>query len=260
MRWKRGDLRRPEPDLHSTGSGGHVDLERGVHELRMLQHFGMTPSSDILDVGCGIGRLAHECASYLDDDATYAGLDIAPVPIDWLNTHYAPRLPGFRFDLLDVHSERYRPDAGVSPETVRLPYDDDSFDVACAYEVFMHVSLQGIANYLHEIARVLRPGGLAVLTLVAIYPGEPTLENRSRPYVEISPGVHTIFPRRKNMSMAYDVGVFRSMLADAGLNEVELIQGNMHIPIAERPGQGLGAGPIPELFHACDLFAVRTSP
>ena len=88
MRSEAGDLPRPDPALHQTGSDG-FDGHRGRDELRLLEHYGMRPSSDLLDIGCGIGRLAYECASYLDADATYTGLDIAPVVIDWLNERYA---------------------------------------------------------------------------------------------------------------------------------------------------------------------------
>ena len=257
MRCAPGELPPPDPTLHQTGSEGR-DGNRGLRELRLLEHFGMRPSSDILDVGCGIGRLAYECASYLDDDATYTGLDIAPVAIDWLNANYAPRLPGFRFDLLDVQNERYRPEGTVGPDEVRFPYDDDSFDVVCAFEVFMHVSLEGVRNYLREIARVLRPDGLAVVTLVAIYPGE-RLERRHqgpREYVQIADGVHTLFPNREAMSMAYDVGLFRSLLAEAGLDEVELVKGRVHIPRDRRPIAKPGID-LPPISHPCDLFATR---
>lgn len=235
MREAAGDIPPPDPGLHQTGNEG-LDGQRGLRELRLLEHFGMRPSSDILDVGCGIGRLAHACATYLEDDATYTGLDIAPAAIDWLNENYAPLLPGFRFDLLDVHSPRYRPDAEVGPEEVRFPYQEHSFDVVCAFEVFMHLSLDGVRNYLHEIARVLRPGGLAVVTLVAIYPGEPLPHNAPHPYVAIADGVYTKYPRRTSMSMAYDVGMVRSLVAEAKLEEVDLIRGLIHTPADDRPG------------------------
>ena len=101
MRSAQADLPRPDPTLHKTGSEG-LDGNRGLRELRLLEHFGLQPSSDLLDIGCGIGRLAYECASFLDSEATYTGIDIAPVAIDWLNANYAPHLPGFRFDLLNV--------------------------------------------------------------------------------------------------------------------------------------------------------------
>jgi SAM-dependent methyltransferase len=236
MRCAKEELPPPDPELHKTGSDGHIGT-RGRDELHLLEHFGMQPTSDILDIGCGIGRLAYECADYLDDDATYTGLDIAPVAIDWLNANYAPRLPGFRFDLLDVYSERYRPDGEQDAEGVLLPYDDGQFDVVCAFEVFMHVTLEGIGNYLTEIARVLRPGGLAVVTLVAMYPGEPLPDHGDRrPYVELSPGRYTRYPRRRAVSMAYDVGLIRSLVSVAGLEETGHIKGRVHIPLEDRPG------------------------
>lgn len=235
MRAAPADLPRPDPSLHQTGSEG-LDGNRGLNELRLLEHFGMQPSSDILDVGCGIGRLAYECAGYLDEAATYAGLDIAPAPVEWLTANYGPRLPGFRFDLLDVRSERYRPGGALGPEQVRFPYDDDRFDVVCAFEVFMHLSLEGVRNYLGEIARVLRPGGLAVVTFVAVYPGEPGLNHGGRTYVEVAEGVHTLFPRRTAVSMAYDIGLVRSLVAATPLEEVQLIRGRIHTPAEDRPG------------------------
>ena len=234
MRRAPVDLLPPDRGLHQTGSEG-LDGNRGLNQLRLLEHFGMLPSSDLLDVGCGIGRLAYECATYLDEDATYTGLDIAPAPIEWLRANYAPRLAGFQFDLLDANSERYRPEGSIGPDQVRFPYDDDRFDVVCAFEVFMHLSLEGVRNYLGEIARVLRPGGLAVVTFVAIYPGEEALAHGGRTYVQIAEGVHTLFPRRTSVSMAYDIGLMRS-LASTCLEEVGLIRGRIHTPAEQRPG------------------------
>lgn len=252
---ERNQLPQPDPTLHKTGSEG-LDGNRGQNELRLLEHFGMRPSSDVLDIGCGIGRLAYECAGYLDDDATYTGFDIAPQAIEWLNEHYAPHLPGFRFDLLDVHNERYRPEGDLGPDRVRFPYDDDSFDVACAFEVFMHLPLEGVGNYLREISRVLRPGGLAVVTLVVVHPGEEPPSFFRRPYRKVKKGVYSRSPRRPNVSMAYDIGLVRPLLQKAGLDEVGLIKGRIHIPWEVRPGVVEGV-PIPPLSHACDLFAAR---
>jgi SAM-dependent methyltransferase len=283
----RSEIPRPDPGLHSTGSEG-PDGNRGKDELELLEHFGMRPSSDILDVGCGIGRLAYECASYLDADATYTGLDIEPVVIEWLNVNYASRLPGFRFDLLDVYGGYYRPPirsrlwrgrrrlsprpatrraaraitarsaapSAVAAEHARFPYDDDCFDVVCAFEVFMHMSQAGVQNYLHEIARVLRPGGLAVVTLVAVHPGEDDLRFEGRPIVRIADDVYSRNPSLADRSMAYGVGLFRSMLHAAGLDEIDMIKGRIHIPKDSRPGIAPGIE-IPPLSHACDLFAAR---
>ena len=101
-----------------------------------------------------------------------------------------PRLPGFRFDLLEVHNERYRPDKALGPEEVRFPYDDDSFDMVCAFEVFMHISPDGVRNYLREVARLRRPGATAILTFMAIYPGEHEVRNAGRAFIRVSEGVY----------------------------------------------------------------------
>lgn len=287
MRSAQSDIPPPDPRIHNTGSEG-PDGNRGKDELELLKHFGMLPSSDILDVGCGIGRLAYECASYLDVGATYTGLDIEPVVIEWLNVNYASRLPGFRFTLLDVYGELYRPPkksrrwrlrrlfsprpatrraaraimarsaapSAVAAEQARFPHDDDCFDVVCAFEVFMHMPHAGVQNYLQEIARVLRPGGLAVVTLVAVHPGEDDLTFEGKPIVHIDDDVYTRKPSLTNRKMAYGVGLFRSMLHDAGLDEIDLIKGRIHIPKESRPGIAPGIE-IPPLSHACDLFAAR---
>jgi SAM-dependent methyltransferase len=254
VRCERGDLPPPEKYLHKTGKESKgEEAPRGLRELRLLEHFGMQPSSHVLDVGCGHGRLAYECAWYLDDDATYTGLDISPKVIDWLNTNYAPRLTGFRFDFLDVYNEAYRPNGAVGPDKVQLPYDDAQFDVVCAFEVFMHVSLEGVRNYLHEMARVLCDGGLAVVTLVAAYPGEPVTYDDD--YVEVGDGVYTARPGRVSSDMAFDIDVVRAALDDAGLDEAGSVKGRIHIPVARRPGRR--GVKLPPLWHPCDVFAAR---
>ena len=214
----------------------------------------MRPTSRVLDVGCGIGRLAYECASYLDEDATYAGLDISPVAIAWLNNNYAPRLPGFRFDFLDVHNESYRPVGSVGPEQVRFPYEDEQFDIACAFEVFMHVSPAGIRNYLFEMARVLRPGGLALVTFVAVYPDVPVAFGLE--YVQVGQGIYTARPDLTSTNMAYDIDLVRSALTDASLDEVGLVMGRMHTPPNRRPGFAPGIE-LPPIWHPCDVLAAR---
>jgi SAM-dependent methyltransferase len=255
MRCVRGELPPPEQTLHNTGRESfRNEAPRGVRELQLLEHFGMRPTSHVLDVGCGIGRLAYECASYLDDDATYAGLDISPAVIAWLNDNYAPRLPGFRFDLLDVHNESYRIRGSMGPEHVRFPYEDERFDVACAFEVFMHVSLDGIRNYLSEMARVLRPGGLALVTLVAVYSDEPVCAGAE--YVQVGQGIYTLHPERSSTDMAYDIDLVRSALTEAALDEVGLVRGRMHTPPDRRPGLAPGIE-LPPIWHPCDVLAAR---
>lgn len=48
------------------------------------------------------------------------------------------------------------------PDDGRLPYDDAAFDIACSLEVVEHVEDQ--FRFAREIYRVLRPGGIAIIS------------------------------------------------------------------------------------------------
>jgi hypothetical protein len=49
----------------------------------------VNPSSHILDIGCGIGRLAIAMPDFLDANGGYEGFDIVPEGIEWCKQHIA---------------------------------------------------------------------------------------------------------------------------------------------------------------------------
>ena len=67
-------LPRPDPTLHPVGG---PSTGRGPNQLSLLRHWGLRPSARVLEIGCGVGRLAYELASYLDG-GSYTGFDISP--------------------------------------------------------------------------------------------------------------------------------------------------------------------------------------
>ena len=62
----------------------------------------------MLDVGCGIGRLARPLAGYLSIDGTYAGFDVDAAGIRWCRQRYG-HFPQFSFAHADVRNARYNP-------------------------------------------------------------------------------------------------------------------------------------------------------
>jgi SAM-dependent methyltransferase len=245
----RGDLPVADPKIHCVG---YKEDDRWLKQLRLLERFGLRPDASVLEIGCGLGGLAYELASYLDVGARYRGFDVAPDAIAWLQAHYAPVLPDFRFDLIDVQNPRYRSDGTTAPEEVRFHYPDASFDFVCAFEVFMHMELDGVRNYVAEIARVLRPGGNAAMSFQAIWEFEDEPKPIGEPrFVHIGGGVHTKLPEERGMSMGYRVDLIRGLFASSGLEIVEEVEGRWHRPFTPRPP----GSPI----HNCDLFAVRRS-
>jgi len=233
-----GRLPPPDPGLHPVGG---PSAERGQNQLRLLRHWGLVPSTAVLEIGCGVGRLAYELAPFLDG-GTYTGFDISPKAIGWLNEHYAPRLPNFRFDLVDARNARYRPSRGTEAAAVRFPYDNARFDVACAFAVFMHMSLPEIRNYCEEIARVLVPGGFAAVTFRAVTPGEVLPRTRDREWVPVGEGTWSIFPETPGRALAYADDLVRATLREAGLTVAGATPGRWHAtPASDAATPRLGA-------------------
>ena len=97
---------------------------------------------DVLDLGCNTGYgtvLISPVARHV------VGADVSPRAIDVARA----RQDGDRVDWMVV-------DAG------RLPFEDDSFDLVTGFQVIEH--LEDPVPWLREIARVLRAGGIAILT------------------------------------------------------------------------------------------------
>jgi SAM-dependent methyltransferase len=127
----------------------------------LVELAGLAPDSRVLDVGCGIGRIARPLSRFLDERGGYDGFDVNPVGIGWCQSRYPER---FRFTLADLFNARYQPHGRRRADEYRFPYDDDTFDVAIASSVLTHLLESEAAHYLAEIARVLKTGGCALIT------------------------------------------------------------------------------------------------
>jgi SAM-dependent methyltransferase len=133
-----------------------------------LRHFielgGLRPEHRVLDVGSGIGRKVLPLTAYLSERGGYEGFDINPVGVRWCQERVTPRYPNFRFQLADVHNRHYNPGGRYRAAEYRFPYDDATFDFVFLGSVFTHMVPDEVANYLGQIARVLRPGGRCLAT------------------------------------------------------------------------------------------------
>jgi SAM-dependent methyltransferase len=121
------------------------------------------PDADILDAGCGGGRMAAALLYYLRD-GSYTGFDVHSESIEWCRATIAPRNPRFSFDHVDVRNPQYNPAGEAQAADHRFPYGEESFDFVIAVSLFTHMFRRATAHYLREFARVLRPGGAAFVT------------------------------------------------------------------------------------------------
>ncbi len=124
---------------------------------RFIQVGYITPESRILDIGCGLGRLARPLTSYLDG-GEYFGMDINKEAIDWCRVHYE-EYKNFKFDTIDVFSKFYNPNCTFRGSEYNFPWKDASFDFILLSSVFTHMMLDDVDRYLSEICRMMKHGG-----------------------------------------------------------------------------------------------------
>jgi len=121
---------------------------------------GLRPEHRVLDIGCGIGNLAIGLKDYLRGG--YDGIDIHPEAVAWCQQAITPRYPSFRFHRADVSSHAYNPGGNLAAGAYRFPFPDRTFDFIFLASVFTHMMPDAVERYLHEISRLLTPGGACV--------------------------------------------------------------------------------------------------
>jgi ubiquinone/menaquinone biosynthesis C-methylase UbiE len=135
--------------------GENVDAEnfletgnRSAAALRAIFErigFALDPDKCVLDLGCGCGRTLTWLAEE-PRELQWHGCDVDAEAIAWVREN----LPGVN--------------AGVNNPLPPLPYADESFDLLYGISVFTHLDLEYQRKWIAEFARVLKPGGVALMT------------------------------------------------------------------------------------------------
>jgi SAM-dependent methyltransferase len=150
--------------------GGNFD-EAGKAYFNYFKTLGqLTPDQSVLDVGCGVGRMAVPLTEYLSPKGRYEGFDIMENVVAWCSKNITPRFPNFRFQWVQIYNKEYNTRATVQARDFTFPYADASFDFVFATSVFTHMYEADIANYMKEISRVMKPGGRCLLSWFVLTP------------------------------------------------------------------------------------------
>ncbi|MBU0975411.1 methyltransferase domain-containing protein [Patescibacteria group bacterium] len=136
---------------------GDEDIERIV--LPFLNKQGLTNDRikelDVLDIGCGTGRLSRALAKHCKQ---VTGIDISD-----------EMLKKAKEDNADINNIKFVLTNGSDLGAV----DSNSLDFCFSYLVFQHIPRQSIIeSYLNEIHRILKNDGVALLQFRG-YPGNP---------------------------------------------------------------------------------------
>jgi ubiquinone/menaquinone biosynthesis C-methylase UbiE len=151
----KGHARPLPPTRLRFRVGENVDaenfLETGKRSAAALREvfakigFELAAGKRVLDLGCGCGRTL----TWLADEfpqVRWEGTDVDAEAIAWV----CQNLPGVT--------------ASVNDPLPPLPYEDASFDLLYGISVFTHLDLDYQRKWIAEFARVLKPGGIALMT------------------------------------------------------------------------------------------------
>jgi SAM-dependent methyltransferase len=138
-----------EVQFNFTGAAWDDTMRQAFQFYTLVQHIvrvhGAQPPSSVLEFGCGWGRIIRLFLRDVPPGQLW-GVDCLSTAIDICkatNTYC-------RFELVDP----------LPPSTLPAA----SFDLVYAYSVFSHLSEDAHLQWLKEFTRILRPGGLIVVT------------------------------------------------------------------------------------------------
>ena len=108
--------------------------------------------------------MALPLTEYLNPGGSYLGFDVVDRSVAWCRRNISERHPNFTFHHMDVFNRRYNPAGTVKASSYTFPLEDRSLDFVFLTSVFTHMFPEDSRRYLHEIARLLRPGGRLLAT------------------------------------------------------------------------------------------------
>ncbi|MFZ3169377.1 MAG: class I SAM-dependent methyltransferase [Candidatus Methanoperedens sp.] len=143
----------PEPDFQARtgGSAGILTLQEAFNFWKIVKIYAdsygiiLNKGSKILDFGCGWGRMTRFFLRDLPGEDVW-GVDVGLDMISQCHKHFRTG-----------HFELVKP----TPPTT-LP--KASFDIIYAYSVFSHLNEEVSLAWIQELAQLLKPGGLLLVT------------------------------------------------------------------------------------------------
>lgn len=207
----------PEHLIHGIGGAWQIGEQflRHFRNLCNLEH-----GETVLDVGCGVGRMAVPLIEYLGPSGRYEGFDIMRANVVWCRRAIARRWPNFRFQHADIFNREYNPRGSTPCGEFRFPYSDNTFDFAFLTSVFTHLMPPDAAHYLRELGRVLKPGGRSLATFFLLNPESNALVDAGKSLfpLHLQEGWCRVQNREvPEMCLALDESFVENAVRDAGL-------------------------------------------
>lgn len=218
---KKKDDMRPPRSLISVGDGNFNQIGQ-----EYLGYFigigGLQPNERVLEIGCGIGRMAIPLTTYLNENGSYDGFDIARDEIKWCKKNISPRFANFNFQRIDVHNDQTNPKGKFQASSYQFPLSAGQYDFVFLTSVFTHMLIKDIENYLKEISRVLKPGGRSLASYFLLNSEALSLLKTKNSRFKYPYGSSmAIDPKMPEASIAHEEKMIRSLYQKFNLQILE---------------------------------------
>ena len=226
--WRNPVAGKRVPSRRETFIGGGDFVAVGDGFFKTLKRHGLRPENNVLDIGCGQGRMARPMVDFLTGD--YLGMDINSAGIVWCQAQYA-EVPNFQFQHMDAYNSRYNKAGTQAAEDYIFPVENDRFDMVYLTSVFTHMLAKEVENYLCEISRSLKQGGQVLATWYLL---DETSQAAERPHIdfayEFDAVSRTSVKSTPEAAIAFDINFVKSLYEKAGLEIVTIEFGHWARP------------------------------
>lgn len=164
-----------------VGGGDFAKIGESMLNL-LIKHADLKSGEAVLDVGCGIGRIARCIVLHFGDSIRYSGFDVFRKGVSWCTENITPAYPSYTFSIVDVHNSAYNVTGKDKGSEYNFPYEDNSFDLVFLISVFTHMKSADTEQYISQISRVLKSGGRCFATWFLL--NDESLESISRNVVK----------------------------------------------------------------------------
>jgi SAM-dependent methyltransferase len=132
----------------------HLDYEEYIRDgeesakeiIQWTEKFFKKSPGCVLEWGCGVSRITRHIHKFIDAGSSIYACDINPLMIEW-NSKYITQI-----SFTTINHE---------PPT---HYEGEKFDLVFAVSVLTHIDTNNQENWLKEINRILKPGGIFLFT------------------------------------------------------------------------------------------------
>ena len=205
-----------------VGGGGSAAFKAIGNEFLgyLVDLSALQPGDAVLDVGCGSGRMALPLTGYLNPEGRYAGFDVSSEAIAWCTENISKSQPNFDFTVVDIQNGAYNPTGKYKSSHFHFPYPDGSFDVVFLASLFTHMLPSDVKHYLHEIVRVLKPGGRSLITFFLLNEESSALIKEGKAFFNFEhemPGYRVTHAENPEAAIAYPEAFVRWLYGECGL-------------------------------------------